>query len=316
MINPQPLSPILGIDIGGTKLAAGVVDREGQVVSYLREPTPITMDAEEIFDAVLKLSKAALAQSGIIAERVGIGCGGPSRFNEGIVSPLHIPAWRNFPLKAKIEAALGLKVIVDNDSKALALGEAVFGAGRGSRCMLGMVVSTGVGGGIVVDGKLFHGISGNAGHIGHVIVARNGPRCDCGAVGCLTCYASGTGLAERAHIALKRGVATSLSSLPLDEITARAIVAAALEGDSLSLRLMRDASHALARAIASTAALFELDRVVIGGGVAQSGELLFGPLRQELKRRATLSFTRDLPVLPAALGPESGVIGAAALAQG
>ncbi len=309
------LSPILGIDIGGTKLAAGVVDSEGQVLSYLREPTPITMDAEEIFGAVVKLSKGALAQAGVLPDRVGIGCGGPSRFNEGIVSPLHIPAWRDFPLKAKIEAELGLKAIVDNDSKALALGEAVFGAGQGARCMLGMVVSTGVGGGIVVDGKLFHGITGNAGHIGHVIVAKSGPRCDCGAVGCLTCYASGTGIAERAHTALKRGVATALSALPLSEVTSSAVANAALKGDPLSIRLMRDASQALARAIASTAALFELDLVVIGGGIAQSGDLLFEPLRRELKRYATLSFTRDLTVLPAALGPQSGVIGAATLAQ-
>jgi glucokinase len=305
--------PVLGIDVGGTKLAAGVVASDGRVLSYVRESTP-PGDGEELLAAIVALAERARRASAQEPGALGIGCGGPMIFPEGIVSPLHIPVWQAFPLRARLEAALGLPAVLDNDAKALALGEALFGAGQGARCLLGMVVSTGVGGGIVVDGRLFHGASGNAGHIGHVNVAARGPRCACGATGCLTVYASGTGLAARARAALRRGVPSGLAALPAPEVTARTIAALAAEGDPLAARLLRDAAHALARAIAGAINLLDLDRVVIGGGVAGAGALLFDPLRQELRRRARLAFSRAVEVRPAALGPEAGVVGAAALA--
>jgi glucokinase len=309
----MPHSPVLGIDVGGTKLAAGVVSPTGAVLSYVRRPTPAT-DAEGLLAAIVALAETACQASPQAPTALGIGCGGPMAFPEGIVSPLHIPVWQAFPLRARLAAALGLPAVLDNDAKALALGEALFGAGQGARCLLGMVVSTGVGGGIVVDGRLFHGASGNAGHIGHSIVAKQGPRCECGAVGCLTVYASGTGLAARAQAALARGGTSRLGELPADAITALAIAEAARAGDALARRLLREAGYALARAIAGAASLVDLDRVVIGGGVTQAGALLFDPLREELQKRSQLSFLRDLEVRPAALGAETGVIGAAALA--
>jgi glucokinase len=176
------------------------------------------------------------------------------------------------------------------------------------------VVSTGVGGGVVVEGRLHHGASGNAGHVGHVIVSARGLRCYCGARGCLTMYASGTGLAARARAAVERGEPSSLAALVPAEISGLAIAQAASEGDALGGRLMEQAASALARGIAGAANLLDLDRVVIGGGVAQSGELLFVPLRRALKRTARLAFSRNLEVRPAQLGREAGVIGAAALA--
>jgi glucokinase len=310
--NPQ--SPVLGIDVGGTKLAAGVVGPEGQVLSYVRMATPAGLDAEGLLAALVTLAGRARRPIPLVPAAVGIGCGGPMVFPEGIVSPLHIPAWQGFPLRARLEAALDLPAVLDNDAKAFALGEAWFGAGRGARCLLGMVVSTGVGGGVVVGGRLLHGASGNAGHIGHVIVAARGPRCECGAIGCLTSYASGTGIAARAVAALDRGISSRLGALPRADVTARAVAAAALAGDALAARLLRDAALALARAIAGAAAVLDLDRVVIGGGVAGAGPLLFDPLRRELRRRARLAFLAHLEVRPAALGQEAGVIGAAALA--
>ena len=305
--------PVLGIDVGGTKLAAGVIAPDGRVLSYRRESTPTHLDAEGLLTVVVELAERARGESAETPVRLGVGCGGPMIFPEGIVSPLHIPAWRGFPLRERLQAALGLPAVLDNDAKAFALGEALFGAGRGAHCLLGMVVSTGVGGGVVVGGRLHDGASGNAGHVGHVIVSGQGPRCYCGAIGCVTAYASGVGLAARARAALARGASSSLDSLPLEGVTGEAIAAAAGEGDPLAARLMRDAASALARAIASAAALLDLDRVVIGGGIAQSGDLLFAPLRRELRRRACLSFARDLDVRPAELGRESGVVGAAAL---
>lgn len=307
-------APVLGIDIGGTKLAAGIVAPDGQVLSYLRQPTPTHADAEALLAAVVTLAERVCQESVEKPVALGIGCGGPMVFPEGIVSPLHMPAWRAFPLRARLASALGLPAVLDNDAKAFALGEAHFGAGRGAHCLLGMVVSTGVGGGVVVDGRLFNGATGHAGHIGHVIVSVNGPRCFCGAIGCVTAYASGRGLVARAQAALRRGVSSSLASLPPDEVSGKTIVAAATNGDPLAARLMHEAALALARAIASAATILDADRVVLGGGLIQAGELLLGPMRHELRQRAPLPFSHGLDVRTAELGQEAGVIGAAALA--
>ncbi len=304
---------VLGIDIGGTKLAAGVVDLSGQVYSYLRQPTPSDTDGEGLLAAIIAQAEQAVRASGLTPVVVGVGCGGPMQYPVGLVSPLHIAVWRDFPLKARLETAFGLPVVVDNDAKALALGEWRFGAGHGAHSLMGMVVSTGVGSGVVLEGRLLHGVSGNAGHIGHVIVMPEGAQCECGARGCLTAYASGTGMAHRAHLALQEGVASQLARLPLAEITALAIAEAARNGDKLSQQLWDEAGTGLARAIAAAASLFDLDRVVIGGGMTLGDDLLFGPLRREWQRCARLPFTRDLDIRPAGLGHETGVIGAASL---
>ncbi len=306
-------SPILGIDIGGTKLAAGVVAPGGQVLSYKRRPTPQGVDSEALLDMVIDLARSATLESSEAATAMGIGCGGPIFFERDTVSPLHMPAWRDFPLRPRLEEALGLPAVLDNDAKAFALGEAKFGAGLGSICMLGMVVSTGIGGGIVVNGQLLDGAHGNGGHVGHIIVSPRGPRCFCGAVGCLTAYASGRGLSARATDALKRGRPSILGGLGEEEVTGRAIVDAALVGDKLAARLVSDAATSLGRAIASAANLLDLDRVVLGGGLIQAGDLLMGPLERELRRRARLAFSRFVEVRTAELGQEAGVIGAATL---
>jgi glucokinase len=244
---------------------------------------------------------------------VGVGCGGPMVYPDGIVSPLFIPAWRAFPLRSRLAEAFGLPVTLDNDANAFALGEALFGAGRGARYLLGIVVSTGVGGGIVADGRVFHGATGNAGHIGHAIVAAEGPRCSCGAGGCLTAYASGTGLVARAREAITGGESTALAGLPDDGLTGQAIAEAATGGDAFAGELMREAGIALARGIADAANILDLERVILGGGLTQSGETLLAPLREEFRERARMPFTRDLDIRVASAGREAGVIGAAAL---
>ena len=201
--------------------------------------------------------------------------------------------------------------MVDNDAKALALGERWQGAGRGSDNMLGMVVSTGVGGGIILGGRLLHGLAGNAGHIGHVIVWPDGPVCGCGARGCVEGVASGSGLARRLKAALAAGAATSLAA----ESTAADIAAAARQGDLLAQELFRTAGEGVGRGIASTAALLDLELVVIGGSIAlHAWDLLGPPLEAELRRSARLDFTRGVRVVRAQLGDNAGVLGAAVLA--
>lgn len=305
-------SLILGIDIGGTKTAAGVVSSGGTVVSFQVEPTPRDVDAE-LFDFVVALAEHVLAGYGDKAVAVGVGCGGPMAYPDGVVSPLFIPAWRAFPLRQRLADVFNLPIVVDNDANAFALGEALHGAGRGTEFMLGVVVSTGVGGGIVIDGQVLHGATGNAGHIGHVIVSTDGPRCTCGAIGCLTAYASGTGLVARARAGIAAATPTILAQLAANDLTGQAIVVAASHGDAFASQLMRDAGVALARGIVDAANLLDLERVVLGGGLLQSGDSLLTALRAEVHERARLPFTRNLDIRTSTGGSQAGVIGAAAL---
>ena len=197
---------VLALDIGGTKMAAAIVDADGRVAARDRIATSPSADAERLFANLAEMCEALLEAAPVAA--IGSGCGGPMRYPSGVVSPLNIHAWRDFPLRERLARRFGLPTIVDNDAKALALGERWLGAGRGSDNMLGMVVSTGVGGGFILDGQLRHGHSGNAGHVGHIVVWPNGPRCGCGGCGCLEAVASGSGLARR--------LATALASRPSD----------------------------------------------------------------------------------------------------
>jgi glucokinase len=303
----------LAIDIGGTKMAAAVVSADGELLASDRIATSPSAGADGLFDALERLCRAVIGASGAPVSAIGVGCGGPMHYPAGIVSPLNIPAWRDFPLRSRLAAAFDLTCEVDNDAKALALGERWKGAGRGSDNMLGMVVSTGVGGGIILDGRLLHGFAGNSGHVGHIIVFPDGPLCGCGARGCVEAVASGTGLTRRLNEALSSSAA---SSLPAGSSAAE-IAAAARTGDPLAIELFRTAGEGVGRGIASAAALLDLELVVIGGSIALKAWDLIGPqLLDELARSARLDFTRDLRVVHAELGDQAGLYGAALLAFG
>jgi glucokinase len=304
---------VLAIDIGGTKLAAGVVDTDGRLLAAERVLTPPVANGDELFQVLEDLCRRVLRTADVDVVAVGVGCGGPMHYPAGVVSPLNIPVWRDFPLRARLAAAFGAPCVVDNDAKALALGERWHGAGRGSNNMLGMVVSTGVGGGIILDGNLLHGFAGNGGHIGHIVVWPNGPLCGCGARGCVEGVASGSGLARRLSDALAAGAKTSLAP----GSTAVDIAAAARAGDVLANELFRTAGEGVGRGIASAAALLDLELVVIGGSIAlRAWDLLGPPLEATLRASAQLDFTRELRVVHAELGDQAGLFGAAALALG
>jgi len=311
--DPAPTGVVLAIDIGGTKLAAGLVRSDGEVVGGESTPTRGSGSASALFGDLVALCNDVLANAGLQPSHlagVGVGCGGPMLYPEGRVSPLNIPAWRDFPLRASLRQRYGRRVVVDNDAKAFALGEHWLGAGRGARCLLGMVISTGVGGGIVENGRLIHGARGNAGHVGHVIAFPNGPRCECGARGCVEAIASGTGLARRARDASARG---GWPDLP-PEATAAEIAQAARGDNRVARRLIEEAGIAVGRGVAAAAVLLDIDRVVVGGGVAAgAGDLLLEPLRRELARTARLEFCRDVTVSLSELGVSAALAGAAAL---
>jgi len=300
---------VLAFDIGGTKLAAAVVNSDGGVVAEARTPT--IADGEALYAQLESLGRSVVKSSGKQVSALGAGCGGPMQFPSGVVSPLFIPQWRDFALRDRLASSFGVEAVVDNDAKAMALGEWWRGAGRGSRNMLGMVVSTGIGGGLIIDGRLLDGEHGHAGHIGHVNVGPDGPVCRCGARGCLTGVASGAAIARRIAEARGSGEPTGLK----EGATAEDAAHAARAHDALAARLFAEAAAGLGRGIASTVSLLDLDRVVIGGSIAiEAWDLIGGGLETELRARARSAFTRDVRVLRASLGQRAGLVGAAALA--
>jgi len=294
---------ILALDIGGTKIAAGLVDADGRLIHREQRPTP-PADAETIWATVETVIGSVLtAVDGAVVTGVGIASAGPIDLPAGTVSPINIPEWQCFPIVDRVAARTGLPVRLAGDVVCLTLGEHWRGAAQGARFVLGMVVSTGVGGGLVFDGAPYLGRTGNAGHIGHVVVQAGGPSCACGGHGCVEAIASGPSLVRWA-----RGHGWAGHD-------AEALAAAAIAGDEVAIRAFARGADAIAAAIASTAAVCDLDLVVLGGGVAGAGEVLFGPLRDRLGYYTGLDFLRGLRVVPAALGVDAGLVGAAALCR-
>lgn len=289
----------LALDIGGTKLAAGLVDEDGGLRHVRRRQTPKTRDAEAVFSSLSDLLDEVLdwlssraehggppGSSGFEVVVGGVGCGGPMSRSGRTVSPLNIPAWRDFPLRARLEELTALDVHVDNDAKALALGEGWTGAARGENHYIAMVVSTGIGGGIVLDGRLLEGEDSNAGHIGHVIVEPDGRTCACGAQGCLEAEASGTAIFE-------------MTGRPPPEAEEAVIVRS---------------GTLVGRGVASVANLLDLRLAVVGGSVALGyGDRFFEAAQKEIRRRSRLSFSKCTRIVPAALGEDAPVIGAGAV---
>jgi glucokinase len=298
----------LSLDIGGTKIAAGLVDADGTLVHRAQRPTP-SPDAFADADAVWAVTEALVAdelrEAGGRVSRVGVASAGPIDLPAGTVSPINIAAWQGFPIVDRVARLTGAQVRLGGDGLCMALGERWRGAARGAEFLLGMVVSTGVGGGLVLDGAPYDGRTGNAGHVGHVVVDLDGAACTCGGRGCVETVASGPHLAQWARD-------NGWDAGP--EADARELAEAAARGDTLALRAFRRGATAVAATIASVAAVCDLDLVVIGGGVAKAGPLLFDPLREALASFAGLDFIRDVRVVPAELGGDAGLVGAAALA--
>jgi glucokinase len=309
---------ILALDVGGTKIAAGLVDRRGTLVHSAKQPTPDAdpsqpggqgVSPEAIWQVVDDLITDAVTAARGMVRGVGIASAGPIDTTDGTVSPINIWPWRDrFPLRERIAAAVpNVPVRLAGDAVCVALGEHWRGAGTGSRFLLGMVVSTGVGGGLVLDGAPYHGRAGNAGHVGHVVVEPDGPPCACGGRGCVESIASGPRMAQWAR-------ENGWSAPPT--AGAAELAEAANAGDPVALRAFQRGGAAVGRMIASVAAVCDLELAVIGGGVAKSGPLLFDAVREAVATHARLDYLRGLRVVPAELGGDAGLVGAAALIAG
>ncbi|QPP09987.1 ROK family protein [Streptomyces bathyalis] len=298
---------VAALDIGGTKIAGALVDGGGELLVRAQRPTPPGGTGEQVMAAVGEvLVELAASPLWAAARAVGIGSAGPVDAKAGTVSPVNIPGWREYPLVQGVrEHAGGLPVTLVGDGVAMAAAEHWQGAARGRANALCMVVSTGVGGGLVLGGELQPGPSGNAGHIGHISVDLDGDSCPCGGRGCVERIASGPNIARRA---LDRGWRPGADK----DVSAAAVAASARAGDSVAIASFERAARALAAGIAATATLVEIEIAVLGGGVAKAGEVLFAPLRRSLREYATLSFVQGLEVVPAQMGTDAGLIGAAA----
>lgn len=293
---------VLGIDIGGTKMAAALVSADGTILTGDRIRTP-SGGADQVFAALGELVGRVRGRAPELTPlAVGIGSAGPLDQKHGLVSPVNIPGWRNFPLVDQVRELTGdVPVALGLDGHSFALGEYWSGAGRGVHTLLGIVVSTGVGGGLVVGGKPLVGQSGNAAHIGHMVVDQNGEACACGSYGCVEAYASGPRMVARAQ---RNGWRTD------EDVDAEVLAADAAAGDELALAAFDDGAQALAAGIVATAVTVDLTTVVIGGGVAKAGPVLFDPVQAWVKRLAQLPFVTDLTVVPAQLD-NAGLLGAA-----
>jgi glucokinase len=273
----------LAVDIGGTKLAVGLVDERGALGWRESAPTPVTTSAEALWAVLVDLVAQAVTAGAAVC---GVGSGGPMTPNGELLSPLNIPAWRDFPLRARLAELTGLPIFVDNDAKALALAEGWRGAAAGVDNFLAMVVSTGVGGGIVLDGRLLDGAGGNAGHIGHVVVVPGGRRCACGGRGCLEAEASGTAIA-------------AMTGRPAPEADAEVVART---------------GRLVGQAVASVANLLDLKLAVVAGSVALGyGAPFFSAAQAELDALARLSYSRGARIRPGGLGADGPLVGAAAV---
>ena len=301
---------VLAIDVGGTKMALALVDDAGTVLAEELRPTPAEPDplrvVAPLLDAVAVLCRALPA--GADPLRVGISSAGPLDAPAGTVSPVNIGAWRDFPLVEHVHvavvAATGRPAVVGlaNDGHCFTLGEHWLGAGRDVASMVGMVLSTGVGAGAVLEDRLFGGATGNAVHLGHISVNAWGERCVCGGHGCVEMYARGPAMVAAAQA---RGWTGGTD--------ARALTADARAGDAVALAVIDEGMRALAAGIATTATELDVTTFVLGGGVSRAGDVVFEPLRRHLPEFAVLPYVTDLEVRPAVL-ENAGLLGAAALA--
>jgi len=317
--NPEPLS--LGIDLGGTKILTAVATAQGRMLSRDHSVTPATKGQEAVVQSILESIGRALEQAGIAAPQlnaIGVGAPGLSNPETGILftSP-NLPGWRDVPLRDIIEKELGKKAFLINDANAAALGELYFGAAKGAHHFIYITISTGIGGGIIVDGEVYTGSIGTAGEVGHMTIDDDGPPCNCGNRGCWETLASGTAMAREARKQIKEGARTSILGYAegdVEKVTAQVIHNAAKEGDSLAKELITRTGYYVGVGLANLVNIFNPELIVIGGGLSNIGDMLLEPAYEVAGERAFKESYRTVRFALAKLGRDSGVLGAAAFA--
>lgn len=310
---------IVGIDLGGTKIAGAVSDINGNILYMKTIDTLAYEGLDNVIARIIWLINHVLSEHNISKEDViGIGIASPGPLNSetGIIIDTPNLPFKNFPLKTTIENATGIKTFIDNDANAAALGELLFGAGKGVENLIYITVSTGIGGGIIINKKLYRGKTGNAGELGHMTVEPHGPRCNCGNYGCLEVMASGTAIARVAREKLKHFEKSKDGNSLLfsyENISSREVFDCALRGDKLALEVVDYTSNYLGIGIASFINIFDPDMIVIGGGVSRVGDILFNKIRKIVLERSFNVMSSTVKIVPASLGTDAGLVGALAI---
>ncbi len=315
-------SAIVSVDLGGTKIAAALVRTTGEILSQKSTPTlaeegvaPVIGRLLAAVDSIignadlshLSISGIAVAAAGVIDTENGTVTHSPN-----------LPGWCEVPLKKSIEEALGLPTFLINDASAAALGEHRFGAGKGVSHLVYVTVSTGIGGGLILGGRLYTGASGSAGEVGHMVIDANGPRCSCGNVGCLEVLASGTALAREAQKLIQQGASTKIAELANGEpsnVTAKLVADAARQGDALAREIISQAATYLGMGLANLVNIFNPEMIVVGGGVAKIGDMLLDTARRVAIERAFRLPAQRVQIVPSRLSDNAAILGAVAFAQ-
>lgn len=314
----------VGIDLGGTNIKAGLVDKNGKIQSrlsiktnYNADPLIISNQIFELIEEIINSANSTTAETGAGLKPApvsiaGIGLGSPGLIDkkgETIIFSPNLPKWRNIPVKRMLTERFSMPCVLENDANAAAWGEKWAGAGKEASSMVVLTLGTGIGGGIVIDNKLWRGANNVAGEIGHMVIQMNGPKCNCGNYGCFEVFASATAMVRRFKELLKSGASSSLKDL--SEITAKAINDAAFQGDRASLDIIKETGQYLGIAIVNIMHVLNPEIIVLTGGMIGSGELLMNPIKEVINQKAFEASYKDTKIVFSKLGNDAGIIGAA-----
>jgi glucokinase len=308
----------IGIDLGGTNIKAGLVNTKGEVIDEREIRTEAEKGPDHVLDRIGRMAKSfqSACEEGVHIAGLGVGVPGQVDTAEGIVQEApNLPGWKQVKVRKELKSRVNIPASVDNDANLAALGEFAFGAGRGIHEMLMVTLGTGVGGGLILGGRVYHGAMGGAGEFGHMVIERNGPVCNCGRRGCIEAFIGTRGLLQAVKDRLEKGRKSPLSAIPEQSRTPKDISEAAESGDALAREVLREAGDALGVALGSVANLLNIERVVVGGGVAKAGDLILNPAREAMKRTALAVSRETVSLVPALLGNRAGLTGASRLAM-
>lgn len=306
---------VIGIDLGGTKISGALGDLEGNILSQYTMPTLATEGEQAVLGRIIEVIEKVMVDARKTNEEIkaiGIGSPGPLDARKGVIIVTPNLPFKNFELIKPIRDKFNIPTYLDNDANVAAIGEYMLGAGKGTRNMVYITVSTGVGGGAIVEGKIYRGSTSNALEIGHTTILPDGPRCNCGNYGCIEALSSGTAIARQAKEVVDCGISTSLQNY--ESLTSYEVFVEANKGDKVAKEILEKSFTYLGIGVANIITSFDPDMVVIGGGVSKGGQILFDIVQREVDKRCFKTMSEHTKIVPAKLGTDAGVVGAVALA--
>lgn len=306
---------VIGIDLGGTKISGALADLNGNILSQQTTPTNAFEGEIPVLNRIIGVIEDVMKKAEKIPDEIrtiGIGSPGPLDAKNGVIITTPNLPFKNFKLVAPIVHKFNIPTYLDNDANVAAIGEYMFGAGKGTSNMVYVTVSTGIGGGAILNGRIYRGSSFNALEIGHTTILPDGPRCNCGNYGCAEALASGTAIGRQGREAVEKGLETSLKNY--DKVTSYEVFKEAEKGDKVSQDILNKSLNYLGITIANVITSFDPDMVVIGGGVAQAGKIVFDNVQEVVNIRCFKAMSENCKIVPAGLGKDAGVVGAVALA--